>query len=77
MQAERGTKTATKMKEIVKKKWLLYCCATCITCAISSCSTTARISIKQSQGEQNQETLLESDVKFKELTLNLNSTYFR
>lgn len=65
------------MKEIVKKKWLLYCCATCISFAISSCSTTARISIKQSQGEQNQETLLESDVKFKELTLNLNSTYFR
>ena len=65
------------MKEIVKKKWLLYCCATFISCAISSCSSTARISIKQSQGEQNQETLLESDVKFKELTLNLNSTYFR
>lgn len=65
------------MKEIVKKKWLLYCCATCITFAISSCSTTARISIKQSQGEQNQETLLESDVKFKELTLNFNSTYVR
>ena len=77
MPAERGTKTATKMKEIVKKKWLLYCCAICTTFAISSCSTTARISIKQSQGEQNQETLLESDVKFKELTLNLNSTYFR
>lgn len=65
------------MKEIIKKKWLLYCCATCITFAISSCSTTARISIKQSQGEQNQETLLESDVKFKELTLNFNSTYVR
>ena len=65
------------MKEIVKKKWLLYCCATFISFAISSCSSTARISIKQSQGEQNQETLLESDVKFKELTLNLNSTYFR
>lgn len=65
------------MKEIVKKKWLLFCCATCITFAISSCSTTARISIKQSQGEQNQETLLESDVKFKELTLNFNSTYVR
>lgn len=65
------------MKEIVKKKWLLYCCATCITFVISSCSSTARISIKQSQGELNQETLLESDVKFKELTLNLNSTYYR
>ena len=77
MQAERGTKTATKMKEIVKKKWLLYCCATCITFAISSCSTTARISVKQTQEGQQQETLLESDVKFKELTLNLNSTYFR
>lgn len=65
------------MKEIVKKKWLLFCCATCISFAISSCSSTARISIKQNQGEQNQETLIESDVKFKELTLNLNSTYFR
>ena len=65
------------MKEIVKKKWLLYCCATCITFAISSCSTTARISVKQTQEGQQQETLLESDVKFKELTLNLNSTYFR
>ena len=77
MQAERGTKTATKMKEIVKKKWLLFCCATCTTFVISSCSTTARISVKQTQEGQQQETLLESDVKFKELTLNLNSTYFR
>ena len=65
------------MKEIVKKKWSLYCCAICTSFVISSCSSTARITIKQSQGEQNQETLLESDVKFKELTLNLNSTYFR
>ena len=77
MPAERGTKTATNMKEIVKKKWLLFCCATCTTFVISSCSTTARISVKQTQEGQQQETLLESDVKFKELTLNLNSTYFR
>ena len=77
MQAERGTKTATNMKEIVKKKWLLYCCAIFTTCVISSCSSTARISVKQTQEGQQQETLLETDVKFKELTLNLNSTYFR
>ena len=64
------------MKEIVKNKWLPFCCATCITFVISSCSTTARISVKQTQEGQQQETLLESDVKFKELTLNLNSTYF-
>lgn len=62
------------MKDSVKKKWLLYCCAICITC---SCSSTQRISIKQNQGEQTQETLLESNTKIKELTLNFSSTYFR
>lgn len=65
------------MKDSVKKKWLLYCCAICITFAASSCSSTQKISIKQNQGDQTQETLLESNTKIKELTLNFSSTYFR
>lgn len=65
------------MTDNVKKKSLLYCCVICITFAVSSCSSTQRISIKQNQGEQTQETLLESNTKIKELTLNFTSTYFR
>lgn len=65
------------MKDSVKKKWLNYCCAICIIFAASSCSSTQKISIKQNQGEQTQETLLESNTKIKELTLNFTSTYFR
>ena len=66
-----------KMNEKVKKKWFLYCCATCTILLASSCSTSNKITIKQTQGGQEQETTIESDLKVKELSLNINSTYFK
>ena len=65
------------MKEVVKKKWLPFCCAICIIFVASSCSSTQRISVKQNQGEQVQETTIESDLKVKELSLVFNSTYLK
>lgn len=65
------------MKEVVKKKWLPFCCAICTIFVASSCSSTQRISIKQNQGEQVQETTIESDLKVKELSLVFNSTYLK
>lgn len=65
------------MKEVVKKKWLLFCFATCTIFVASSCSSTQRISVKQNQGEQVQETTIESDMKVKELSLVFNSTYIK
>ena len=65
------------MNENVKKKWLLCCCATCICLLCVSCSSTSKITIKQSQGGQDQETTIESDLKVRELSLNINSTYFK
>ena len=61
----------------VKKKSLLCFCATCTILLASSCSTSNKITIKQTQGGQEQETTIESDLKVKELSLNINSTYFK
>ena len=58
------------MKKAVKKKFFGYFAATCITFVLGSCSSTQRISVKQQQGQQEQETTIESNVKFKELSLN-------
>ena len=58
------------MKTAVKKKFFGYFVATCIIFALGSCSSTQRISVKQQQGQQEQETTIESNVKFKELSLN-------
>lgn len=58
------------MKIAVKKKLFAYCLGICIIFALGSCSSTQRISVKQTQEQQEQETIIESNVKFKELSLN-------
>lgn len=58
------------MKAEVKKKSFVYCLCTCIIFALGSCSSTQRISVKQTQEQQEQETIIESNVNFKELSLN-------
>lgn len=55
---------------IAKKKCYVYACAICITFAFGSCSSTQRITVKQTQADQQQETTIESNTQIKELSLN-------
>ena len=55
---------------IAKKKCCVYACAIFITFACGSCSSTQRITVKQTQADQVQETQIESNTQIRELSLN-------
>lgn len=61
------SRTGTRLARFTQTLVVLFCML------LASCSASQRISVKQQQGEQQQETIIEHGTQIKELSLHFNT----